>query len=35
MIANILKRNLDKVPLAQPLSPVPRHEQIRGADFYQ
>lgn len=35
MIANILKRNLDKVPLAQSLSPVPRHEQIRGADFYQ
>ena len=35
MIANILKRNLDKVPLTEPVSPVPPHEQIRGADFYQ
>ena len=35
MIANILKRNLDKVALSEPLSPVPRHQQIRGADFYQ
>jgi transposase len=35
MIANILKCNLDKVPLTEPISPVPRHEQIRGADWYQ
>jgi transposase len=35
MIANILKRNLDKVPLTGPVSPVPLHEQTRGADFYQ
>ena len=35
MIANILKRNLDKVTSKEPISPVPRHEQIRGADRYQ
>ena len=35
MIANILKRNLDKVPITEPISPVPRHQQIRGADLYQ
>ena len=35
MIANILKRNLDKVTTKEPISPVPRHEQIRGADRYQ
>jgi len=35
MIANILKCNLDKVSITEPVSPIPYHHQIRGADFYQ
>lgn len=35
MVANVLKRNLDKGIHIEPSSPVPTHEQIRGADSYQ
>ncbi|CAN5371056.1 IS21-like element ISFK1 family transposase [soil metagenome] len=35
MVANILKRNLDNGINTESVSPVPRHEQIRGADNYQ
>ena len=35
MVANILKRNLDKRINTEPISPIPTHEQIRGADSYQ
>ena len=35
IIANILKRNLDKVINAPIVSPIPKHDQIRGADWYQ
>lgn len=35
IIANILKRNLDKLILTQAVSPIPSHDQIRGAGFYQ
>ena len=35
IIANILKRNLDKVISTPVVSPIPPHDQIRGADWYQ
>ncbi len=35
IIANILKRNLDKVNTSPVVSPIPLHDQIRGADLYQ
>lgn len=35
IIANILKRNLDKVITTPIASPIPPHDQIRGADWYQ
>lgn len=35
MVANVLKRNLDKRINTETISPVPTHEQIRGADNYQ
>ena len=35
IIANILKRNLDKVNTSPVVSPIPSHDQIRGADVYQ
>ncbi len=35
MIANILKRSLDKVNSSPVVSPIPPHDQIRGADRYQ
>lgn len=35
MIANILKRNLDKVTISSSIPSVPDHDQIRGADWYQ
>jgi hypothetical protein len=35
IIANILKRNLDKVDTSPVVSPIPMHDQIRGADLYQ
>jgi len=35
IIANILKKNLDKVISIKDVSPIPPHDQIRGADLYQ
>ncbi len=35
IIANILKKNLDKVITIKDVSPIPPHDQIRGADLYQ
>jgi transposase len=35
IIANILKKNLDKVISIKEFSPIPPHDQIRGADLYQ
>ncbi len=35
VIANILQRSLDKVSTPSPVSPIPLHDQIRGAEQYQ